>query len=569
MSDSSSAYTSRTRSTFSLEEDQDLLQNLADSEESFIQSLARLSAEFSTVSSAIESWGWAESHDFRDPLQACCTLLGRFSSCLNNFSSRIQPVRQHVEYILSTTKHLDGLKSRRHSLSSQVGAVERSMVGMNPYDSAVQRRLDELNAFKTQIREVNAEIMAKEASLVEFKRSTVRDWVSIMFGALQECSRKGSVIGEFGKRIIQDIPVTSDAGRSANYTGYNRTKVMMSEADRCINAVTFSPTFASDRSKKVKPGGGRRATPSVTKPPKVSGGPTAAPPPLSGSSFAESSSASNARPPVMPGGGRRHFVPSLFKPAVQGGTQKQSRVAWPRAKPTPTGGLPTPPVSPISLEFIDYRPSIGTTLSSSTPRASATVEEEDRSPTPTPSSLVSDRTTASPGAYDADESIEGSTFSGRSTPSSRQWGVGHDVHVPFPREPDTDSEYSTPSVYSLPSLASSEITVEDVLESLRTPSTTSFPDTTRFDERIFYGSEGEESRLSLPLSDDSKSPPRERERKSTLSSRAGSSKPRSIVPQPYTPPDFNADIPLSPMSPSTPTKKRSNVSARVPWLPFT
>ncbi|KDQ53851.1 hypothetical protein JAAARDRAFT_60955 [Jaapia argillacea MUCL 33604] len=262
-----SSSTSRTPGVTFIQEDS--FHKLVDAEESLRQTLPRLGDIFTNISSALGSWGEGESHDFRDHLLACSTLLTRFTSALVQFSARIEPVRHHVQYLESTTKVVDKLVHDRETMLRHAIPIEQSLAGMDPNDKETQKRVKHLSELKTQIGQLNANITAKQLQMRDFKRSTARDWTANMFGALHECSQKGSIIGEFGKLVVQEIPSEANVSRS-DYNGHSRARVVLVEAEHDLGGVIFTRTFSTDRSKVVRPGGGRRHIKNAVTPTKSS-----------------------------------------------------------------------------------------------------------------------------------------------------------------------------------------------------------------------------------------------------------------------------------------------------------
>ncbi len=51
----------------------------------------------------------------------------------------------------------------------------------------------EIEKLREEIRALDTDIMHEEASLGDFKRSTVKYWMGIKFGDLMECCEKGMV----------------------------------------------------------------------------------------------------------------------------------------------------------------------------------------------------------------------------------------------------------------------------------------------------------------------------------------------------------------------------------------
>ena len=109
-----------------------------------------------------------------------------------------------MKAVRTREENLDELKRRRKSLFSDAEAAERKLSKMNPENKNLQQQTDLLNRLRDEIRTMDADIMAEEANLGDFKRSSVRSWMGRKFGALQECCEKGTVRG-FHYRLVNLI----------------------------------------------------------------------------------------------------------------------------------------------------------------------------------------------------------------------------------------------------------------------------------------------------------------------------------------------------------------------------
>ena len=100
-----------------------------------------------------------------------------------------------MKAVRSREENLDELKRRRKSIFTDAEAAERKLSKMNPENKNLQQQTDHLNRLREEIRTMDADIMAEEASLGDFKRGSVRSWMGRKYGALQECCEKGTVCG--------------------------------------------------------------------------------------------------------------------------------------------------------------------------------------------------------------------------------------------------------------------------------------------------------------------------------------------------------------------------------------
>lgn len=104
--------------------------------------------------------------------------------------------------IRSREEALDELKRRRKALISKADTAEKKLSKMSPEHKNLGVQTDTLNRLRDEIRSMDSEIMSDEASLGDYKRSRTKAWMGLKFGGLLECCEKGTIIGEFGRLVI-------------------------------------------------------------------------------------------------------------------------------------------------------------------------------------------------------------------------------------------------------------------------------------------------------------------------------------------------------------------------------
>ncbi|KAG6884369.1 hypothetical protein C0993_011711 [Termitomyces sp. T159_Od127] len=204
--------------------------------------LQRLSSDVMKNAEALRIWGSGEGDDLGDILGASATLLTQWSSALSRFSAHEQPMREHLKVIRTREENLDELKRRRKSVGAKAEAAERKLNKMGAEHKNATAQTDSLNALRAEIRSMDSEIMTEEAALGDFKRTMTRVWMGLKFGALLECSEKGTIAAEYGKLIIGEIveEQTQPGMARSLYYGRQKTENLLSEAYRCINDVVLS-----------------------------------------------------------------------------------------------------------------------------------------------------------------------------------------------------------------------------------------------------------------------------------------------------------------------------------------
>ncbi|KAJ6482545.1 hypothetical protein C8R45DRAFT_790442, partial [Mycena sanguinolenta] len=114
---------------------------------------------------------------------------------------------------------------------------------MGPEHKNLAQQTDTLNQLQAQIRQMDSEIMTEEAALGDFKRTSARALMGVKFGGLMECCEKGCVVAEVGRAIVSEIseePTVPGMSR-AMYMGHQGTQQRVSEAERSVAEIVFSP----------------------------------------------------------------------------------------------------------------------------------------------------------------------------------------------------------------------------------------------------------------------------------------------------------------------------------------
>ncbi|KAG5641090.1 hypothetical protein DXG03_006047 [Asterophora parasitica] len=216
--------------------------------------LQRLSTDFAKAAEALRIWGSGEGDDLGDILGSSTTLLTLWSNALSQYAGHGHPMRDYLKSVRTREENLDDLKRRRKAVCSKAESAERKLSKMSPEHKNLTIQTDSLNTLRAEIRNMDSEIMTEEAALGDFKRSTSKAWMGLKFGGLLECAEKGTIIGEYGKLIVTEIPEEhTQPGMSRTlYYGRAKTEQLLSEAHSCINEVVMS-TVPSTRTSTSYP----------------------------------------------------------------------------------------------------------------------------------------------------------------------------------------------------------------------------------------------------------------------------------------------------------------------------
>jgi hypothetical protein len=98
-----------------------------------------------------------------------------------------------MKTVRTQEENLDLLRNRRKGVASKADAAERKLSKMDAghKDRAAQSAL--LEGLRNSMRELDSEIMTGEAKLGDSKRTLAQFWMTLKFGGLEECCRKGIV----------------------------------------------------------------------------------------------------------------------------------------------------------------------------------------------------------------------------------------------------------------------------------------------------------------------------------------------------------------------------------------
>ena len=76
---------------------------------------------------------------------------------------------------------------------SSADSADKKLSKMSPENKNLMSQQETLNRLRNEIRSLDADIMAEESTLGDFKRSQVKTMMGLKFGGLLECSEKGIV----------------------------------------------------------------------------------------------------------------------------------------------------------------------------------------------------------------------------------------------------------------------------------------------------------------------------------------------------------------------------------------
>ncbi|KAB5590810.1 Sphingolipid long chain base-responsive protein LSP1 [Ceratobasidium theobromae] len=176
-------------------------------------SVRKLSHELNGCVKALKSWAQVQNEDLEDVLSHSASLVAQISAVLVRFVSEGRTcVGGKVD---ATQKRVDILKTK-----------------LKPEHHVYTACNDRLENLKKQAEQMGVDIQTEMAVLEDYKRQATRECMDREFAEVVELSNKMRVIGEAGRRIVQEIPLgaTPPGSPRAPYTGRERTVALYSQA---------------------------------------------------------------------------------------------------------------------------------------------------------------------------------------------------------------------------------------------------------------------------------------------------------------------------------------------------
>ncbi|KAF9531466.1 hypothetical protein CPB83DRAFT_786831 [Crepidotus variabilis] len=223
------------------------LQDLINAEKAVLISLQKLSVDFSKAAETLRTWGLSEGDDLGDTLSASTTVINHFASALTGYASHGHAMREYLKAIRTREENLEELKRRRRTVMKKAEDADRKLSKMSQEHKNYQMQNETLNKLREEIRTMDTEIMMEEGSLWDFKRTSTKMLLGLKFGGLVECCEKGTIVGEFGRMIISEIP-EEQAQHGLNrtlYQGHPNTEALVSDAHHAISEVVLSTVPAA------------------------------------------------------------------------------------------------------------------------------------------------------------------------------------------------------------------------------------------------------------------------------------------------------------------------------------
>ncbi|KAB5590811.1 Eisosome component PIL1 [Ceratobasidium theobromae] len=196
----------------------------------------KLAHELNGFDIALKNWAKLQNEDLEDVSSHSANLFAQLSSALVCFASYGEQLSQRFEPVRERGQRLSALRMGRAYVGGKLDAaqkrVDKLKSNLKPKHHVYTACNDRLENLKKQAEQIDADIPVEEAAHEDCKRQAAREWLGRKFAEVVELSNKMRVIGEAGRRIVQEIPLGGSplSDPRVSYTGRERTVALYSQA---------------------------------------------------------------------------------------------------------------------------------------------------------------------------------------------------------------------------------------------------------------------------------------------------------------------------------------------------
>ncbi|ORX38258.1 Eisosome component PIL1-domain-containing protein [Kockovaella imperatae] len=218
------------------------LQDIITTEKGVLQAADKIGQETAKAAAALPPYGSDEGPDLQDVLTQSSTLLGQVANAFAVYTEHSISIRGCFKRIREKEEGLEELRRRRKTTGNKAETAEKKLAKMGPENKALPQQTELLDRLRTEIRQLDSDIVVEESKVGDFKRQMVKEAMSYKFGGLEELGEKLCIVGELGKLLIEEVPLeeTPPGYGRAPYSGYNKTENAVNEANKCLASVKFS-----------------------------------------------------------------------------------------------------------------------------------------------------------------------------------------------------------------------------------------------------------------------------------------------------------------------------------------
>ncbi|GAA5934116.1 uncharacterized protein JCM15063_000559 [Sporobolomyces koalae] len=224
------------------------LHEVLTSERRTIDSTQKLAGDQARASNAIRDWGNLEGDDLGDVLAKVAHLYDYQAQAELAYAEHCTQYRLKFKEIRTMEENLSSLRRSRDQQGGKIDAQERKVAKMKEEHKDLPAAKQRLRELRDEMIGLENSVLTEDSRLGDFKRSAIREGLSLKLGALLELSEKTTIIAELGKLMVDELPIerTQPGEPRPHYEGYERTSYLLQEAQRCLQGVTFNPAPISE-----------------------------------------------------------------------------------------------------------------------------------------------------------------------------------------------------------------------------------------------------------------------------------------------------------------------------------
>ncbi|WFD36085.1 hypothetical protein MCUN1_002956 [Malassezia cuniculi] len=219
------------------------LQDLINSDKTFVAANNKAAAEFQKNANALRAWGSSEGDDFADVMPKVALLYESYSRAQVRFNYFVSTMRLHLKSIRAREEHFAELKNRKRALQSKIESVEKKLSRMGPENRDLAKVTGSLKEMRSDMEVMRNELISEDAAISDFKRRTIVEAIGLKAGGLMEMAEKSIVIAESMRLLIDEIPqvATTPGQPRIPYRSEARTDHIIQEAVQQLESIRFAP----------------------------------------------------------------------------------------------------------------------------------------------------------------------------------------------------------------------------------------------------------------------------------------------------------------------------------------
>jgi hypothetical protein len=120
-------------------------------------------------------------------------MLSLYSDALFVYADESRSIPDHMKSVQPREEALDEVRKSRDIHSSKTQSLESKVANMAVTHKKYAEHRELLEEYKEQERVMNAQYASDEAAFMDFRRTTIKEWMLLKFRGLLDCAKKAVV----------------------------------------------------------------------------------------------------------------------------------------------------------------------------------------------------------------------------------------------------------------------------------------------------------------------------------------------------------------------------------------